>query len=181
MTEDVGTADPGAGDLAAVHSALVHECAEQARNTVYTATTFYVWSRWLKHLRGLMWILAAASGAGAAAAALTDSSHLKLGTAALALLAVILPGAIKALKLDDIIAVYEQAAAKLKTAEGRLRRAARVWSSKPFEDFEAEARAALRELEEARDASLTPPEWCFRLAQKKVKSGAYDAHDVPTE
>jgi hypothetical protein len=29
-------------------------------------------------------------------------------------------------------------------------------------------------MNEARKPSLTPPEWCFRWAQKKIKRGDYD-------
>jgi hypothetical protein len=32
----------------------------------------------------------------------------------------------------------------------------------------------MRRLEQARKASYTTPEWCFKRAQRKVKSGDYD-------
>ncbi|MEW2915513.1 hypothetical protein AB1A64_00430 [Ruegeria sp. ANG10] len=140
MAEDIRKCDPGNGDLTAAHSALVAECAEQARNTIYTSTTFYIWLKWLKGMRGALWILAAASGAGAASTVLKQSEENQVLVAGLALLAVIIPGAIKALKLDDTILDYETAAAKFKNAEGTLRRAANVWSHKPFAEFEIEAR-----------------------------------------
>lgn len=178
MAEDIRTYDPGTGDLIAAHTALVRECAEQARNTIYTSTTFYIWLKWLKGVRGVLWVLAAASGAGAASTALNNSDEHQLIVAALALLAVIIPGAIKALKLDDTISAYETAAAKFKNAEGELRRAANVWSHKPYAEFEAEARKALADLDGARDASLTPPNFCFRAAQRKVKSGDYDPDEM---
>lgn len=181
MAVDIRNYDPGTGDLKAAHAALVKECAEQAHNTIYASTTFYIWLRWLKRIRGAFWILAAASGAAAASTALNEDDQLKLLVAALALLAVILPGTIKALKLDDTISDCEIAAAKFKTAEGRLRRAANIWANKPFKDFETEAREALQALDDARDASLTPPKWCFRQAQKKVKSGDYDPDELVKE
>jgi len=181
MAEDIRKYDPGTGNLTAAHAALVKECIEQARNTIYTSTTFFIWLRCLKIVRGVFWILAVASGAGAASAALNESGDYKILVAALALLAVIIPGAIKALRLDDTIVDYEVTAAKFKNAEGTLRRAANVWSNKPFGEFETEARKALEELDSARDSSLTPPEWCFRRAQKKVQSGDYDPDEIPAK
>ncbi len=154
-------------------------CTEIAReNTIYTSTTFYIWLKWLKGIRGALWILAAASGAGAASTVLKQSEENQVLVAGLALLAVIIPGAIKALKLDDTILDYETAAAKFKNAEGTLRRAANVWSHKPFSEFEIEAREALSDLDNARNASLTPPEFCFKAAQRKVASGDYDPDNI---
>lgn len=181
MAEDIRKYDPGTGDLTAAHAALVKECIEQARNTIYTSTTFFIWLRCLKVVRGVLWFLAVAAGAAAASTALNESGEYKLLVAALALLAVIIPGAIKALKLDETIIDYETAAAKFKNAEGTLRRAANVWSNKSFEQFEIEARQALEKLDSARNPSLTPPEWCFRQAQKKVQSGDYDPDESPDQ
>lgn len=120
------------------------------------------------------WILAVACASAAASTVLSGNEVLDALVAGLALLGVILPGALKAVKMDETINAYIQAAADFKVVEGALRRAADVWSHKPYEQFEQEARCALAALDKARENSLTPPEWCFRVAQKKVKSGDYD-------
>lgn len=174
MAEDIRTGDPGDGNLSAAHTALKVECSQQARNTVYTSTTFYIWLRWLKRIRGGIWIAAVISSAAAASTAISKQPGLEAAVAGLALLGVILPGVIKALKLDETIAAYEKTAAAFKKVEGSLRRAAEVWSHKPYAEFESEARKALTDLEAAQHSSLTPPEWCFRAAQRKVQSGDYD-------
>lgn len=174
MAEDIRNGDPRNGDLTAAHAALVKECREQSRNTLYTSTSFFIWLRILKVTRAVLWVLAAASGAAAASTVLTSRENMELVIAGLALLAVILPGAIKALNLDDAIEAYAAKAGAFKNAEGALRRAANVWSNKPYEEFEKDAREALAQLDEARKGSLTPPEWCFKAAQQKVKSGDYD-------
>jgi hypothetical protein len=44
--------------------------------------------------------------------------------------------------------------------------------------FEKEARSAFDDLDKARMDSLTPPEWCFKRAQKKVQTGDYDADPI---
>lgn len=178
MAEDLRTYDPRQGDLSAAHSALKKECAEQSRNTLYTSTSFYIWLRWLKGARVLLWVMAGAAGAAAASASLTklfsSYEHKDLITAGLSLLAVILPGVIKGIGLDEVIQTYAARANELKTVEGALRRAANVWSHRPYDEFEKAAREALDKLDAARSGSLTPPEWCFKRAHKKIKAGHYD-------
>lgn len=174
MAEDIRISSPRNGDLTAAHAALIKECREQARNTLYTSTSFFIWLRTLKIARAVLWVLAAASGAAAASTVLTSRENMEVAIAGLALLAVILPGATKALNLDDAIEAYAEKAGAFKNAEGALRRAANVWSNKPYDEFEKEAKSALSQLDEARKGSLTPPEWCFKAAQRKVKSGDYD-------
>ena len=58
----------------------------------------------------------------------------------------------------------------------RFRQAALIASHRPFSDFDAEARQLMERLEKARSRALTPPEWCFKLAQRKHKAGHY-SHD----
>lgn len=174
MAEDIRRDDPGTSDLIGAHSALVRECTEQSRNTLYTSTTFFIWLRWLKALRAILWVLAVVCASAAASTAIAEKEGLAVVVAGLALLGVILPAAIKALKLDDAILAYEDSAAKFKIAESDLRRVANVWSHKAYNEFESEARRAFDNLEIAWESSLTPPEWCFRLAQKKIQSGDYD-------
>lgn len=175
MAENFRDGDPATGDIENARKALVQECAQQARNTLYTSTSFFIWLRVLKRVRGFLWILAALCSIAAASSILLEliSEH-RVIIAGITLLGVLLPGIIKAVKLDDTITAYEKSAARLKNAEGALRRSANIWSHKSFSDFEAEARAALQELDDARMPSLTPPEWCFKKAQNKVQSGDYD-------
>lgn len=174
MAKDIRIEDPRHGNLTAAHAALVKECHDQSRNALYTSTNFFIWLRTLKIARAVLWILATVSGAVAASTAVKSQEGMELFVAGLALLAVIFPGAIKALNLDDTIETYAAKSGEFKNAEGALRRAANIWSNKSYEEFEEEARKALADLDEARKGSLTPPEWSFKLAQWKVKSGAYD-------
>ena len=177
MAENIRRDDPTTCDLVSAHAALILECTELSRNTLYTSTSFYIWLRWLKTFRASLWVLAVICASAAASTAISEKEGLEVVVAVLALLGVILPGAIKALKLDDTILEYETTAAKFKKAESDLRRAAKVWSHKEYDDFESEARLAFADLDKARERSLTPPEWCFRSAQKKVQSGDYDSDE----
>lgn len=174
MAEDIRDCGAADGDLSQAHKALVRECREQSRNTLYTSTCFFIWLRWLKIIRAALWVIAAAAGAAAASTVLSRHENLEIVIAGLALLGVILPGVIKAVKLDETIDAYTEAAARFKNVEGDLRRAADIWSHKPWAEFEQDARSALAALDKARECALTPPEWCFKAAQRKVKSGDYD-------
>lgn len=181
MAGDLRGGDTAAGDLSKVHAALKRECLEQAGNTVYTFTTFYTWLRTLKWIRAALWLAGAASSVAAASTVLSGRPELDLVVAGLALLGAVLPAVIKAVKLDETIGAYERAAARFRSAEAHLRRAGNVWSLKPLADFEKEARAALVELDEARQLSLTPPEWCFNRAKKKVQAGDYDPDPIRSD
>lgn len=94
-----------------------------------------------------------------------------------ALAGVLLPAVGRALHLDATIQDYTVAAARFKNLQGEFRRAAQVWSLKPFAQFEDEARRLFKAMAEARKPSLTPPEIIFRLARRKIKKGHY-SYDV---
>jgi hypothetical protein len=52
--------------------------------------------------------------------------------------------------------------------------AANTGPGKTVEGFEAEVRDLMERLDECRKASVTPPERCFRKAQRKIDAGHYD-------
>ena len=153
--------------------ALTTECKNESESALYTSTSFYIWLRFLREIRAIVWVLAAACSTAAASSVVSGIDGYKALIAGITLAGVILPGILKAVALDEAIEAYQTQASKFKIAEARLRRCADVWSQKPIAEFEAEARAAFAELDEARKFSLTPPEWTFRNAQKKIKAGHY--------
>lgn len=178
MANDLRPDDPEFVNVEAAREALRIECAERSRNTVYTSASFYIWAKQLKFARLLLWTGAVvAGGLSARASILDDNGHGYL-VAAGALLAVILPGLVKALGLDEAIAKCDEAAAKFKIAEGRLRLASKVSAHLPFREFRKDADAAIADLEAAQKMSVTPPNWCFRIAQRRVKRGDYDPDPV---
>ncbi len=130
-------------------------------------------------MRSALWIGAVAASAVAASHILRGDPSYRLLMAATALAAVILPGIGRAVRIDAAIRDYASAAAAFKNLQGELRRAAQVWSPKPFPEFEAEARKLFRAMNDARKPSLTPPELCFRLARRKVKQGHYAYDEDP--
>ncbi|MCY4305561.1 MAG: hypothetical protein OXC62_12425 [Aestuariivita sp.] len=180
MAEDIRNCDSVKGDLIKTHKALVKECLEQSRNALYTSTSFFIWLRCLKIIRNALWVAAAISGVAAASISSKPLlyENMNILVAALSLLAVVFPAIIKALRLEEAIKDYSIKALEFKNVEGALRRAANVWSNKPYEEFEKEAKIALEKLDIVREGSLTPPERCFKIAQKKIRSEDYDPDPV---
>lgn len=170
MAEDLRYRDTSDGDVA---SALVAECRAEEENCLYTSTTFYIWLRCLKTVRALLWAAGAAGSVIAASHILRGDNQYRFATALAALVGVLLPALVKALKLDVVIRDYAEAAARFKSLQGEFRRLANVWSHKELPMFEQEARRAFAAMNEARKPSLTPPEVCFRLARWKIKRGHY--------
>jgi len=181
MAGDTRNGSASDGDVAALRASLIKECGEQAGNSVYTSTTFYIYLRRLRFCQGALWVLAVLASTVAASSVVGDLGIPPVVVAGMTLAGVLLPGVIKALKLDDQIQAYSEQAGQFKNAEGALRRAADVWSNKDIEAFEQEARSALQLLDETRLKSLTPPEWVFKKAQKKVKKGDYDPDPLPAK
>jgi hypothetical protein len=153
---------------------LIDECRNEQENCLYTSTTFFIWLKFLRFFRALIWCVAAISSAFAASSILRGDEAMRIWTAATAILGVALPGMIKALSLDLHIANYSKAAASFKILQGEFRRAANVWSLKPINEFEVEARKLFKSINEARKTPLTPPDFCFWLAQKKIERGHYE-------
>lgn len=123
---------------------------------------------------------------GAVAASAVAASHILRGDpsyrilmAAAALAAVILPGIGRAVRIDSTIHDYASAAAAFKNLQGEFRRAACVWSQKSFPEFEAGTRKLFQAMNATRKPSLTPPEFCFRLARRKIEKGHYEFDEDP--
>ena len=176
MAEDLRHDDPDEDRLSEASAALVRECEVEERNCLYTSTSFFIWVRCLRYLRGALWIGAVAGSAVAASHILRGDPSYRILMAAAALAAVILPGIGRAVRIDAAIRDYAAAAAAFKNLQSEFRRAAQVWSLKPYPEFESEARKLFRLMNEARKPSLTPPEFCFRLARWKIGRGHYE-HD----
>lgn len=174
MEENFREPNSNGSDIEELRVALVKECGSQARSCLYTSTSFYIWLRFLRLVRGGIWTIAVIASTIAASSVVGEISISPTLIAALALAGVILPGILKALKIDETIDDFSKRAAQFKTAESHLRRASEVWSHKEIGEFENEARDAMKILDSAQDGALTPPEWCFTRAQRKIKSGDYD-------
>ena len=76
----------------AARTALIRECTREEENCLYTSTSFFVWVRCLRWVRGALWIGAVAASAVAASHILRGDPSYRILMAAAALGAVLLPG-----------------------------------------------------------------------------------------
>jgi hypothetical protein len=159
-------------------AALVDECQRQSESCTYTAAAFLIWLRWLKTVRLVCAVAPVVFGAVATWKAAAQGSP---GLAAVcALLTTVIPLAYRASKTDRAIEDYTVAAGEFTNLRDRFRQAAEISSKKSLAEFEADAKPLLARLEKARTRALTPPEWCFKRAQRKIKKGDY-RHDHDAE
>ena len=155
-------------------AALIDECERQAENCAYTSTSFIIWLRVLRWTRTALLVSPIICGAVATWKIVAQSSPVT--AAVFALLATVLPPAYRASKLDKAITDYETHAGDFTNLRDRFRQLATISSQKPFPEFEADAKPIIERLEKARRRVLAPPEWTFKLARRKLKSGHY-RHD----
>jgi hypothetical protein len=154
-------------------AALIDECNRQSENCGYTATTFIIWLRVLRHIRLIFVVLPILCGALAAWKVMADSPA---WAATMVLLATAIPPVLRASGVDRANADYQTLAGEMTNLRDRFRHAATIDSHKPFADFDAATTPLFDRLEKVRARSLTPPEWCFKRARKKHKAGHY-VHD----
>jgi hypothetical protein len=77
VAEDIRRDDPADGDLTLAKAALVDECAREEENALYTSTIFFIWLRFLKAMRAMLWAGAALGSALAASHILRGNPNMK--------------------------------------------------------------------------------------------------------
>lgn len=155
---------------------LIKECKRQVENCLYTSTSLFVWLRFLRSIRVIFISVPLVLGSIAGWSLLSENQDYRVRwfTAVCALIGGILPMVYSGLKIDDHLESCKRLAAEYKNLQDRFRRAALISSQKDFAVFEQDVAPIFERLEAARTESVTPPEWCFRRAQEKVKKGHYD-------
>lgn len=160
---------------------LAQECKRLEESCLYTSTSLFIWLRLLRCLKIFLIIAPIILGALASLQLLKDGRYADVAAVS-SFLAGLLSSVYAALKLDKHIEECVKYSAEFKNLQDEFRRAANVVVYKPFGEFEDAVKQLTGKLENARLASITPPEWVFWLAQRKVKSGDYsfDADATPT-
>ena len=154
---------------------LAKECQRLSEGCLYTSTSLFIWLRCRRFLRGMFAVVPVLLGSVASWNLLTSSDlpSIKTWLSVCTFVAGLLPAVYAALKFDEGVEECRVGAGAFKNLQDRFRQLALVSSRKPFAEFEAEFTETRKAFEEARNASITPPEWCFKRAQKKVQSGDY--------
>jgi hypothetical protein len=161
--------------MTAVAHKLVKECKRQEESCLYTSTALYIWLREARRWRAALIVTPIVFGAISSWSVLQQPSVAWViwVTAAAGLIAGVFPSVREALDLDLHVDEISRIAAQFKNLQDRFRIAADTGPFKPPETFEAEVRDLMERLDEARKASVTPPERCFKKAQAKIKAGDY--------
>ena len=92
MAKNLRHDDSNEDQLKQLCAALVRECEREEENCLYTSTSFFIWVRCLRFVRGAIWVGAVVASAVAASHILRGDPSYRILMAAAALGAVILPG-----------------------------------------------------------------------------------------
>ncbi len=154
---------------------LAKECMRRSESCLYTSTSLFSWLRFLRWMKILFAGVPLICGSIAGWHILVNSQSPKVQylIAICSFLAGLMPSIYLALKLDDHLDDCKRLAGEFKNLQDAYRQVALVSRHKPFDAFEAETKKLNERLENARKESVTPPEFFFKRAQKKVKSGDY--------
>jgi hypothetical protein len=150
--------------------ALIDECHRQSQNCRDTAVSFTIWLRTLRWIRTFSLVAPVIFGALATWQILTD---VPVWAAVFTLLATVIPPAYRASRFDSEIEGYKSLAGEFTNLRDRFRQAALISSKKSFAEFEADTKPLIARLEKARSQTLTPPDWCFKRARRKIEAGDY--------
>lgn len=161
-----------------VNNVLADECNRQSENCTYTSVEFTIYLRWLRTIRTLANLSPVIFGALATWKIVSQTSPIL--AAVFTFLATIIPLCYRAAKIDEAIRDYTNAAGELTNLRDRFRHAAYSATVKSAAEAEAEASPLLERLDKVRALALTPPEFFFQMAQRKVKAGHY-RHDYDEE
>jgi hypothetical protein len=162
--------------------ALKRECERQEESCLYTSTALF---EWLKDLR--LWRTAFITLPIVCAAIATSAllKHWQWVTGIATILAGVSPAIFKALDLDRDLASITRFGNTFKSLQDRFRQARTITSLGDPDEFKKEFTQLRSKLDDARMASIPPPERYFKNAQAKIRKGHYsfeaDGSPQPTE
>ena len=153
---------------------MIVECKRQEESCLYTAATLFEWLKSLRCWRIIFVVVPIILGTVATAPLLSKCSDCEWITAICALLAGVFPAIYKALEFDVSLKTVADNAHTFKVLQDRFRQARTVAALGKVQEFSIQFNELINRMDEARSASLTPPERFFVKAQKKVEAGHYN-------
>ena len=153
---------------------MVKECKREEENCLYTSTTLYYYLKSLRFQKNCFIIIPIFLGGFSGIKILTESNFqfYKYIIAVCSLLAGILPTIYSSLKLDAKIEFIDNIAGQYKVLQSKFRRLHNIYSKS--DSFDLDFSNTIKELENIKLKSITPPDKFFKKAQKKIKIGDYD-------
>jgi hypothetical protein len=170
---DQDAADIICAMISDLNQSLKAQCAEQRERCLHTSAALYIWLRTLKQIRIVFVILPIVLAGFASWNFLSSETSDPVLAALFTLTAGIFPAVYSALKLDDYLQMVATLAGEYKNLEIVFGTLENVSSLKPFREFEAEFNQAVERLQAANAHAYPAPEWCFKRARDRIKTGHY--------
>jgi hypothetical protein len=184
MAEDIRPADSDPRLIEQRSAAIIAECRRQEESCLYTSTTLYIWLRRVR-LQKQIFVGAPIIIGGIAGIALLKEALPDWIMALMAFFASLFPALADALKIETSVDEITRLAADFKALQDRFRRAANITALTDVDTAEQTLAELMDRMDVARSTSITPPEWAFEEARRKIDAGHYnfavDAPAKPTE
>jgi hypothetical protein len=171
MAEDIRSSDPDLRLMEPRRAAIIAECRRQEESCLYTSTTLYIWLRRVR-LQKQIFVGAPIIIGGVAGIALLKEALPDWMMALMAFFASLFPALAEGLKIETSVDEIKRLAADFKALQDRFRRTATITA---LTDVDAEQTLAelMDRMDVARSTSITPPEWAFEEASRKIDAGHY--------
>jgi hypothetical protein len=181
MAEDIRPADSDLRLIEQRRSAIIAECRRQEESCLYTSTTLYIWLRRVR-LHKQIFVGAPIIIGGVAGIALLKAALPDWIMALMAFFASLFPALADGLKIETSVDEITRLAADFKALQDRFRRAATITALTDVNTAEQTLAELMDRMDVARSTSITPPEWAFEEARRKVGAGHYSfAVDAPSK
>ncbi|MGH8555975.1 MAG: hypothetical protein ACRESZ_00665 [Methylococcales bacterium] len=154
-------------------AAIIAECHRQEESCLYTSATLFIWLRHVRFQKQFFVGVPIVIGGIAGIAILKDSLPDWL-LALLAFLASLFPALADGLKIETRVDEIARLAAEFKALQDRFRRAANITALSDVETAEKTLAELMDRMDVARSSSITPPEWAFVRARRKIAAGHYE-------
>jgi hypothetical protein len=152
---------------------LMEECRRQEESCLYTSTALFEWLKPLRRRKVFLVVAPIILGGLATWPLLAKQDEYRWVTGACALLAGFAPAIYKALDFDINLGTVAKHAHQFKVLQDRFRQCWRIAGLGAFGEFKKEFDDLMIRMDEARGASLTPPERYFKKAKEKIEAGHY--------
>ena len=153
-------------------AAIIAECRRQEESCLYTSTTLYIWLRRVR-LQKQIFVAAPIVIGGIAGIAVLKEALPDWIMAGMAFLASLFPALADGLKIETSVDEITRLAADFKALQDRFRRAASITALSDVDAAEQTLAELMDRMDVARSGSVTPPEWAFQEARRKIDAGHY--------
>jgi hypothetical protein len=181
MAEDIRPANSDPRLIERRCAAIITECRRQEESCLYTSTTLYIWLRRVR-LQKQIFVAVPIIIGGIAGIAILKEALPDWIMALLAFVASLFPALADGLKIETSVDEITRLAADFKALQDRFRRAATITALTDVDTAEQTLAELMDRMDVARSSSITPPEWAFEEARRKIRAGHYSfAVDAPAK